>query len=423
MDPRSSESSWAPAAVDGKSFAIGILSVTACVLFVGLLIVTMLPTPAQAIGTSDKGGDYIMLTQQLTSSQEGVVVIDVASQRLAVYAYDINRKQLVPMSGFTLDRLRTPGEPDAQRPPRRHGSAEEDGEGPQDLRRRAPPPLRRSAEDDRPARQDHRRHAGAERKRNHAGLALAEALASSGGPAPPVHVAIIMDGNGRWAELRGLPRMAGHTEGIKSVREIITLCRDLGIGALTIYAFSQENWKRPIPEINALMLLLEQYLQSEMDALIEKGARFRAIGRVNSLPPSALNWVRKVERETAHLDKLMLTVALSYGGRSEIVDAVRRLAEDCKAGTVQPDQIDEPLLESYLSTQGLPDPDLLIRTSGEARISNFLLWQLAYTEMYFTPTLWPDFRRREALIALLEFQQRERRFGQVPGAGYPPSGL
>src|SRR2546426_863867 len=151
----------------------------------------------------------------------------------------------------------------------------------------------------------------------------------------PRHIAVIMDGNGRWAELRGLPRMAGHTEGIKSVREIITLCRDLGIAALTIYAFSQENWKRPIPEINALMLLLEH----------------------------------------------------------------------------------------YLSTQGLPDPDLLIRTSGEARISNFLLWQLAYTEMFFTPTLWPDFRRREALIALLEYQQRERRFGQVPGAVYPPSGL
>jgi undecaprenyl diphosphate synthase len=236
----------------------------------------------------------------------------------------------------------------------------------------------------------------------------------------PRHVAIIMDGNGRWAELRGLPRMAGHTEGIKSVREIITLCRDLGIGALTIYAFSQENWKRPIPEINALMLLLERYLQNEMDELIEKGARFRAIGRVDSLPASALNWVRKVEQATAHLDKLMLTVALSYGGRSEIVDAVRRLARDCKDGTLDPDAIDETLLEGYLSTHGLPDPDLLIRTSGEARISNFLLWQLAYTEMYFTPTLWPDFRRREALLALLEYQRRERRFGQVAATGYSP---
>ena len=239
----------------------------------------------------------------------------------------------------------------------------------------------------------------------------------------PRHIAIIMDGNGRWAELRGLPRIAGHTEGIKSVREIITLCRDLGIGALTIYAFSQENWKRPIPEINALMLLLEHYLQSEMEALIEKGARFRAIGHIDLLPPSALAWVRRVERETAHLDKLMLTVALSYGGRSEIVDAVRRLGEDCKHGRVQPNAIDETLIESYLSTQGLPDPDLLIRTSGETRISNFLLWQLAYTEMYFTPTLWPDFRRREGIIALLDYERRARRFGRLPGSLYPQSGL
>ncbi len=229
----------------------------------------------------------------------------------------------------------------------------------------------------------------------------------------PQHIAIIMDGNGRWAAQRGLPRMAGHTEGIKSVREMITLCRDLGIRALTIYAFSQENWKRPVPEINALMLLLEQYLQMEMEALIEKGARFRAIGRVNSLPESARAWVRKVEQATAHLDTLNLTVALSYGGRSEIVDAVRRLAEDVKGHVVEPDQIDEALLEGYLSTHGLPDPDLLIRTSGETRISNFLLWQLAYTEMYFTPTLWPDFRRREALLALHEYQGRERRYGQI----------
>jgi undecaprenyl diphosphate synthase len=237
----------------------------------------------------------------------------------------------------------------------------------------------------------------------------------------PRHIAIIMDGNGRWAELRGLPRIAGHAEGIKSVREIITLCRDLEIGALTIYAFSQQNWKRPALEINALMMLLEQYLQNEMEELIRKGARFRAIGRVDSLPSGALNWVRKVERETAHLDKLLLNVALSYGGRSEIVDAVRSLAEDVQDGRVQPEMIDEAFLEGYLSTRGLPDPDLLIRTSGETRISNFLLWQLAYTEMYFTPTLWPDFRRREGLLALLEYQKRERRFGQVPDAVSPQS--
>lgn len=229
----------------------------------------------------------------------------------------------------------------------------------------------------------------------------------------PRHIAIIMDGNGRWAAQRGLPRMAGHTEGIKSVREMINLCRELGIKALTIYAFSQENWKRPAAEINALMMLLESYLQMELEALLEKETRFRAIGRVSTLPESALAWVRKVERETSHLDRLNLTVALSYGGRSEIVDAVRRLAEDVKKGAVAPDRIDEELLEGYLSTHGLPDPDLLIRTSGETRISNFLLWQLAYTEMYFTPTLWPDFRRRDALLALHDYQRRERRFGQT----------
>jgi undecaprenyl diphosphate synthase len=244
-------------------------------------------------------------------------------------------------------------------------------------------------------------------------LSLAELQALLDPDQLPQHIAIIMDGNGRWAAQRGLPRMAGHTEGIKSVRDMITLCRDLGIGALTIYAFSQENWKRPVSEINALMLLLEQYLQMELEALVEKGARFRTIGRVNSLPESALAWVRKVEKETAHLDKLNFTVALSYGGRSEIVDAVQRLAQDVKTGAVDPDRIDEDLLEGYLSTHGLPDPDLLIRTSGETRISNFLLWQLAYTEMFFTPTLWPDFRRREALLALHEYQRRERRFGEV----------
>src|SRR5439155_1602057 len=156
----------------------------------------------------------------------------------------------------------------------------------------------------------------------------------------PQHIAIIMDGNGRWAAQRGLPRMAGHTEGIKSVREMMTLCGELGIRSLTIYAFSQENWKRPVPEINALMMLLEWYLQMEMEALVEKGARFRAIGRVNSLPESALAWVKKVERETAHCDKLNLTVALSYGGRSEIVDAVRRLANDVRQGRIEPDAID-----------------------------------------------------------------------------------
>lgn len=229
----------------------------------------------------------------------------------------------------------------------------------------------------------------------------------------PKHVAIIMDGNGRWAELRGLPRIAGHREGINSVREMITQCLELGIRALTIYAFSQENWNRPTQEISALMGLLEHYLSTERASLIEQHVRFRSIGRLELLPQSAQHWVRTTEKETAHLDKLVLTVALSYGGRAEIVDAVRGLLSDARAGRIQPERVDESLVQQYLYTHPLPDPDLLIRTSGETRISNFLLWQLAYTELYFTPTLWPDFRRREFLLALLEYQRRERRFGRI----------
>ncbi|HXF93167.1 MAG TPA: isoprenyl transferase [Nitrospiraceae bacterium] len=239
----------------------------------------------------------------------------------------------------------------------------------------------------------------------------------------PKHVAIIMDGNGRWAELRGLPRIAGHREGIKSVREVIALCLELGIHALTIYAFSQENWNRPAQEIDALMGLLEHYLATERSSLVQQGVRFRTIGRVTALPPSALHWVRTTEQETAHLDKLILTVALSYGGRSEIIDAVSQIARECQRGALRPEDIDETLFQNYLSTSDLPDPDLLIRTSGETRISNFLLWQLAYTELYFTPTLWPDFRRREALLALLEYQRRDRRFGRVFSAVSPQIGL
>ncbi len=239
----------------------------------------------------------------------------------------------------------------------------------------------------------------------------------------PKHVAIIMDGNGRWAETRGLPRIAGHQEGLKSVREITTLCRELGIAALTIYAFSLENWSRPSVEINALMRLLERYLQAERDTLLENGIRFQSVGRLDLLPSSAADWVRQTEQATAHLDKMVLTVALSYGGRAEIAQAARQLAQDCQAGVITPTDIDERLMESYLSTRGLPDPDLLIRTSGEARISNFLLWQVAYTELYFPPTLWPDFRRRNLLLAFLEYQRRERRFGRIPSALTPQSSL
>ncbi len=229
----------------------------------------------------------------------------------------------------------------------------------------------------------------------------------------PKHLAVIMDGNGRWAELRGLPRIAGHQEGIKSVRELISLSLELGINILTIYAFSQENWNRPAQEITALMGLLEHYLSTERSSLVEKGVRFQTIGRVTALPASALQWVRTTEQETAHLDKLILNVALSYGGRAELVDAAKDLAQAVQGGRLSIDQIDERVMQQALYTHDLPDPDLLIRTSGETRISNFLLWQLAYTELYFTPTLWPDFRRRETLVALIEYQRRERRFGRV----------
>ncbi|GMV49898.1 MAG: Ditrans,polycis-undecaprenyl-diphosphate synthase ((2E,6E)-farnesyl-diphosphate specific) [Nitrospirae bacterium] len=229
----------------------------------------------------------------------------------------------------------------------------------------------------------------------------------------PRHLAVIMDGNGRWAELRGLPRIAGHQEGIKSVRELITLSLELGIKIVTIYAFSQENWNRPAQEISALMGLLEHYLSTERSSLIEQGVRFQTIGRVSALPPAALQIVRATERETAHLTKLTLNVALSYGGRAELVDAAKDLARAVQTGRLSVDQIDERTMQQALYTHDLPDPDLLIRTSGETRISNFLLWQLAYTELYFTQTLWPDFRRREMLVALIEYQRRERRFGRV----------
>lgn len=232
----------------------------------------------------------------------------------------------------------------------------------------------------------------------------------------PKHVAVIMDGNGRWAELRGLPRIAGHREGINSVREMITQCLELGIQALTIYAFSQENWNRPSQEINALMSLLEHYLSTERASLVEQQVRFRAIGRLELLPESARHWVRTTEKETVHLDKMVLTVALSYGGRAEIVDAAKAVLREAASGALTADSLDEATFQQYLASHPLPDPDLLIRTSGETRISNFLLWQLAYTELYFTPTLWPDFRRREFLLALLEYQRRERRFGRVLSA-------
>ncbi len=229
----------------------------------------------------------------------------------------------------------------------------------------------------------------------------------------PRHVAIIMDGNGRWAAKRHLPRVAGHREGIKSVRETVTACRELGVSALTIYAFSAENWRRPTFEVQELMLLLELYLQRELATLIEQDIRFRTIGRIERLPASVVNWIRRVEHQTAACSEMTLTLALSYSGRSEIVDAVRRMVADAQAGTFDPAAIDEDAFARYLDTRDFQDPDLVIRTSGEYRISNFLLWQMAYAELYFTKTLWPDFRRRDLLLAFLDYQRRERRFGRT----------
>lgn len=229
----------------------------------------------------------------------------------------------------------------------------------------------------------------------------------------PRHVAIIMDGNGRWAKGRSLPRIAGHRAGIQSVREIVTLARELEIPCLTLYAFSLENWQRPLAEITQLMRLLEQYLKRELKTLQANDVRFRTIGRIEDLPPRVVRWIKTAEEETGDCRKMTLVLALSYGGRAEIVAAARRLAEDVRLGRLTTAEVDEARFARLLDTDGIPDPDLMIRTSGEARVSNFLLWQMAYTELYFTKTPWPDFRRRDLLEALVDYQRRERRFGLV----------
>jgi undecaprenyl diphosphate synthase len=229
----------------------------------------------------------------------------------------------------------------------------------------------------------------------------------------PTHVAVIMDGNGRWAEMRGLARIAGHREGIQSVREVVETSMELGIKALTIYAFSLENWQRPQEEIGELMTLLKQYLAKELPTLMKHGIRFRTIGRIGLLPQDVVRQISETEKATHGNDKMQLAIALSYGGRSEIVDAIKEVVKDCREGRLRPELLDEACFAGYLATSGMDDPDLMIRTSGETRISNFLLWQMAYTELYFTKTLWPDFRKRDFLQALLDYQNRERRFGLV----------
>ncbi len=229
----------------------------------------------------------------------------------------------------------------------------------------------------------------------------------------PRHVAIIMDGNGRWAQTRHLPRIAGHRAGIASAREMVELCREVGVGVLTMFAFSSENWQRPAHEVSDLMGLLEHYLREELQSLKKNQIRFRTIGRIQELPASVQDWIRRVEEETRPYEQMVLNLALNYGGRAEIIDAAAALLADVAAGRIARDQLSEEIFSRYLATGDLPDPDLLIRTSGEFRLSNFLLWQAAYAEFYFTKTLWPDFRRRELLLALVDYQRRERRFGRV----------
>jgi undecaprenyl diphosphate synthase len=229
----------------------------------------------------------------------------------------------------------------------------------------------------------------------------------------PRHVAVIMDGNGRWAKLRHKPRVEGHRAGIASVRDVVETSARLGLQVLTLYAFSVENWKRPQSEVTTLMGLLKRYLRSELDTLLRNNIRFRVIGRMEELPADVQDELRRGMERTAERSGLLFNIALNYGGRTEITDAVRRLAADVAAGRREPGAIDEDTLSSYLYTAGLPDPDLLIRTSGEMRVSNFLLWQIAYAEIWVTDVLWPDFRRKHLLQAVADFQKRERRYGGI----------
>lgn len=227
----------------------------------------------------------------------------------------------------------------------------------------------------------------------------------------PRHVAIIMDGNGRWAQRRGLTRIEGHRRGKDSVRAVVETARELGIPFLSVFAFSTENWQRPTREVNALMSLLSRYLRTEIKRLMKNEVRVRAIGDLSRLPEAVRRELDHVVDVTRNNAKLVVGLCVSYGGREDILQAARRLAEQARAGTLDPARIDQQAFADALSTTGMPDPDLLIRTSGEMRVSNFFLWQLAYTELYVTDTLWPDFREQAFIDALVHYQQRERRFG------------
>ncbi|MEC4819169.1 MAG: isoprenyl transferase, partial [Scytonema sp. PMC 1069.18] len=229
----------------------------------------------------------------------------------------------------------------------------------------------------------------------------------------PQHVAVIMDGNGRWANRRGLPRIAGHRQGAKTLKELLRCCKDWGIKALTAYAFSTENWRRPIEEVDFLMVLFERMLRQELEEMHHEGVRISFIGDLSVLPLSLKMEIERSMAETLHNQAVHFTVAVNYGSRNEIAIACRQMVELAQRGELNPEDVSESLVDQYLYTIGTPDPDLLIRTSGEMRLSNFLLWQIAYTEMYFTDILWPDFDRTAFHQALLSYQSRDRRFGQV----------
>lgn len=227
----------------------------------------------------------------------------------------------------------------------------------------------------------------------------------------PKHIAIIMDGNGRWAKKRSLNRIAGHRIGVKRAKEVISCCRELGIQALTLYAFSTENWSRPKREIKALMTLLKRFLQAEGKDLVRNNIRLNIIGNIEDLPKDVTEVLKEFVKKTRNNSGMILNAALSYSGRNEIIQAVKKIIGDVKQGKLSTHQINEDIFSRYLFTAGVPDPDLLIRTSGELRISNFLLWQMAYTEIYVTNILWPDFSKKDLINAIADYQSRERRFG------------
>ena len=227
----------------------------------------------------------------------------------------------------------------------------------------------------------------------------------------PFHIAIIMDGNGRWAKMNGLSRIKGHLAGVNTVKEIVRFCSDLGIRVLTLYTFSTENWKRPKVEIRALMSILRKYLRREIEEMKKQRVKLKVIGRLSELPSSVQRELERCIEITSRNDGLILNLALNYGGRDDILDGVRKLVTDIQNGKCLLKDLDEGLFSRYLYTSGLPDPDLLIRTAGEMRVSNFLLWQISYAEMWVTSTYWPDFHRAHLLQAIVDYQMRERRFG------------